>query len=78
MRLQWTFVAEHRDLRRLHWRIGSDIVQALMRFAATGQGAQAVPEERFLRLVHVTGADAIVRIDPSARTVLVLRIYHAR
>lgn len=77
--LQWSFVAEHHDLREVHWRAAGRLCGALLLLAETGQGAvfqidRGDPNRFVLR---VSGAEARLFVDTPARTIWVVRVRRA-
>lgn len=75
--LEWSFVAEHRDLKELRWQAAARICAALMKLAETGKGhlvrIDADQPYRFRLLVE--GAEAQIFVDTKARSIFVVRIF---
>lgn len=74
--LSWSFVAERDLLWMPSWRTAAKIDAAVMRFAATGTGAERVSatDPRRVR-VRVIGAEAHLYLDPVERTAVVMRVF---
>lgn len=78
--LEWSWVAEHRDLMELDWHAAERIDAALIRLAATGNGPVVQidsddPNRFFLR---VKGAEARLFLNARARAIHVVRIFRRR
>lgn len=75
--LEWSFVAERRDLRELRLRAAERICEALMTLAKTGRGSivQTSPDDPNRFRLLVSGAEARLFIDTRTRTIYVLRLY---
>lgn len=73
--LVWSVAAE-RDLLWMPWRVASKIDAEVMRYAATGRGAERVSatDPRQMRL-RVLGAEARLYVDPTQRTIWVVRVF---
>ncbi len=75
--VQWSFVAEHRDLLEIHWQAAARICAAIMQLAETGHGRlvqiDADDPKRF-RLT-VKGAEARLFVDTTARSIHVVRLF---
>ncbi len=73
--LVWSF-ASHRDLLWMPWKTAAKIDAAVMRFVATGEGAEraSATNPRLLR-VRVGGAEAHLCLDPETQTVAVMRVF---
>jgi hypothetical protein len=77
--VEWSDVCES-DVRRIPWRLATDICGAVLKFASTGEGsieAASMGEDYFIR-VRVPGAVALGRLAPSKRKLQVWRVYAAR
>jgi hypothetical protein len=75
--LQWSFVAEHHDLREIPWQVAARLCTELMQLAETGRGRVeqlAVDDPLRFRLV-VKGAEARLFLDAQARCIYVVRIF---
>jgi hypothetical protein len=73
--LVWSIPAE-RDLLWMPWRVAARIDAEVMRFAATGRGAERVSatDPRRVR-VRVANAEARIYLDPVQRIVFVARVF---
>ena len=77
--LEWSFVAEHRDLREVHWRAAGRLCAALMLLAETGEGAitQLDRKDPNRFALRVPGAEARLFVDTNARVIRVVRVHRA-
>lgn len=69
--VRWSFVAEHRDLRGIHWQAAARICAAIMDVAETGKGrlTRIASDDPNRFKLHVTGAEARLFVDTKARTI---------
>jgi hypothetical protein len=78
--IEWSFVAEHRDLPALRWHAAERLDAAVIRFAQTNRGpVQRVSphDPRRLELV-VPGAVAYLFADYDSGILLVSRVFSRR
>ncbi|MEO7327195.1 MAG: hypothetical protein ABI193_01365 [Minicystis sp.] len=75
--IEWSFLAEHRDLQTIHWRTATRLCSAILQLSETGKGQlERITEDdpRRFRL-RVPGAEAQLFVDMRARSLHVVRIF---
>lgn len=72
----WSPICE-RDVREMPWPLAARICGAVLELAESGTGhiERALPGDPRLLRLRVGGAVALLRLDPSTRTLAVWRIY---
>jgi hypothetical protein len=74
----WGFAAKH-ALLNMPWRDATQVDATVLRFAASGQGdAERIADEPRGVWLRSSGYLMRLRLDPEARTLLVLYVIHTR